>query len=223
MSARAPVPPLTLPGPFGGVVCDMDGLLLQTERQWLQAKLVLYERYGAELRADDLAAVFGASEMDSARYFASRFGLPPERAATLCDEYLAIVLASFERGVELSAGALELMLRLSGRVPLAVASNSRRSLIAIALAAFPPEVRFDAIVSGEEARAKPAPDLYLLACRRLGVEPERAVALEDSPLGVRAAQAAGLTCIGVPSDPRHPLLEADHVVASLRELIEPTP
>jgi HAD superfamily hydrolase (TIGR01509 family) len=91
----------------------------------------------------------------------------------------------------------------------------------MALHVFPAEVRFDVIVSGEEARAKPAPDLYLLACARLGVEPQTAVALEDSPTGVRAARAAGLTCIGVPSDPRHPLDEADHVVASLLDLIEP--
>jgi HAD superfamily hydrolase (TIGR01509 family) len=220
MTADPAVSRLTLPGRFGAVVCDMDGLLVQTERQWLQAKLVLFGRYGAELHEDDLAAVFGASELESARYFATRFGLAPERITALRDEYLTIVTELFEKQVTLTSGATELMERLRGRVPLAVASNSRRSLMRIALAAFPPTVGFDILVSGEEARAKPAPDLYLLACERLAVEPSDAVALEDSPTGVRAAQAAGLTCIGVPSDPRHPLREADHVVASLLELIE---
>jgi HAD superfamily hydrolase (TIGR01509 family) len=146
--------------------------------------------------------------------------LAPERVPALRDEYIDIVGGLFEQGVEVTPGSVELLTSLTGRVPLGVASNSRRSLIDLALAAFPPEVRFDAIVSGEEARSKPAPDLYLLACHRLGVAPSMAVALEDSPTGVRAAQAAGLTCIGVPSDPRHPLLEADHVVASLSELLE---
>jgi HAD superfamily hydrolase (TIGR01509 family) len=211
---------LTLPGPFRAVVCDMDGLLVQTERQWLQAKLVLFGRYGAELHEDDLAAVFGASELESARYFAARFGLDLERIPALRDEYLAIVTELFEQQITLTVGAAELMARLGGRVPLAVASNSRRSLMRIALAAFPPSVRFDVVVSGEEARPKPSPDLYLLACERLHVEPRDAVALEDSPTGVRAAQAAGLTCIGVPSDPRHPLQEADLVVPSLLELVE---
>ena len=65
----------------------------------------------------------------------------------------------------------------------------------------------------------PRPDVYLLACERLGVEPASAVAVEDSPTGVRAAQAAGLACIGVPSDANHPLPEADYVVASLAELL----
>ncbi len=79
--------------------------------------------------------------------------------------------------------------------------------------------RFDVIVCGDDADPKPAPGLYLLACAQLGIEPARALALEDSPTGVRAAKAAGLTCLGVPSDPRHPLPEADAVVASLTELL----
>jgi HAD superfamily hydrolase (TIGR01509 family) len=78
---------------------------------------------------------------------------------------------------------------------------------------------FDAIVSGDEASPKPAPDIYLLACQRLGVDPGRAVALEDSPTGVTAAKGAGMTCIGVPSDPRYPLTEADIVVDSLVALL----
>lgn len=212
---------LTLPGTFAAVVCDMDGLLVKTERQWLQAKVELFARYGATLGEEDLAAVFGRSEMDSARYFAARFGLPAARVVPLRDEYLAIVGDLFEQGVEPTTGALEMIASLRGRVPLAVASNSRRSLMRTALRVFPEEARFDVIVSGEEARAKPAPDLYLLACERLGVEPAAAVALEDSPAGVMAAQAAGLTCIGVPSDPRHPLREADHVVGSLLDLVGP--
>jgi HAD superfamily hydrolase (TIGR01509 family) len=220
MTTHLARPTLTLPGPFSAVVSDMDGLLVQTERQWLQAKLVLFGRYGAELREEDLAAVFGASERESARYFAGRFGLSPADIASLRDEYLAIVSDLFDAGVELAPGALELMERLSGRVPLAVASNSRRSLMRAALRPFPPSVRFDVIVSGEEARPKPAPDLYLLACARLGVDPSVAVALEDSPTGVTAARSAGLTCIGVPSDPRHRLEQADVVVGTLLELLE---
>jgi HAD superfamily hydrolase (TIGR01509 family) len=181
----------------------------------------LFARYGATLGEEDLAAVFGRSEMDSARYFGARFGLPEERIEPLRDEYLAIVSDLFDHGVEPTTGALELLASVRGRVPLAVASNSRLALMRTALRVLPASGGFDVVVSGEEARPKPAPDLYLLACARLGVDPSTAVALEDSPTGVRAARAAGLTCIGVPSDPRHPLAEADHVVASLLDLVEP--
>ena len=58
----------------------------------------------------------------------------------------------------------------------------------------------DASVTSSDAEAKPSPGIYLEACRRLGVAPSAAVALEDSPAGIRAAQAAGLTCIAVPSE-----------------------
>jgi putative hydrolase of the HAD superfamily len=87
------------------------------------------------------------------------------------------------------------------------------------LAGTPFADRFDAITAGDEATPKPAPDIYLLSCERLGVDPAEAVALEDSPLGVAAAKAAGMTCIGVPSNRDEPLREADYVVATLSELL----
>jgi HAD superfamily hydrolase (TIGR01509 family) len=211
--------PLVLPGPYAAVVADMDGLLVHTERHWLQAKVVLFGRYGVELTDDDLAAVFGTSELDSARYFVGRFGLADDRVEALRDEYLDIVGALFDGGVELTDGAAELLARLSGRVPLALATNTRRPLVDKVLRSFSVAHHFDAIVTGDEARPKPAPDIYLLACRRLGVDPATAVALEDSPTGVTSAKGAGMTCIGVPSDPRYPLHQADVVVASLTALL----
>lgn len=210
---------LTLPGPFAAVVTDMDGLLVHTERHWLQAKVELFGRHGVELRDEDVAAVFGGSELDSARYFTRRFGLPDERIEDVRAEYMAIVSDRFARGIEVAPGAVELIERLAGTVRLGLVSNTRRALMETVLRAFPPAGRYEVIVSGEDGAPKPAPDLYLLACARLGVDPRLAVALEDSPAGVRAAKAAGLTCIGVPSDPRHPLAEADHVVGSLLELL----
>jgi HAD superfamily hydrolase (TIGR01509 family) len=210
---------LELPGPYAAVVADMDGLLVHTERHWLQAKVILFARYGAELTDGDLAAVFGTSELDSARYFAGRFGLAADQVERLRDEYLDIVGGLFDAGVELTDGSAELLTRLSGVVPLALATNTRRSLVDKILRAILVAERFDAIVTGDEALPKPAPDLYLLACQRLGVDPATAVALEDSPTGVTAAKRAGMSCIGVPSDARFPLHEADAVVDSLVALL----
>lgn len=219
MSIRDALPALPLPGPFAGVVTDMDGLLVHTERHWLEAKLILYARYGAELTEADQRAVFGAAELPSAEYFATRLGVPPEGVLALRDEYLDIVAALFASGVELMDGALEVIERLAEAGPLGLASNTRRQMVESVLAGTPFGHRFDVIVCGDDAEPKPAPGLYLLACAQLGIEPARALALEDSPTGVRAAKAAGLTCLGVPSDPRHPLTEADAVVASLTELL----
>jgi HAD superfamily hydrolase (TIGR01509 family) len=104
-------------------------------------------------------------------------------------------------GVEPRPGALELLERLIGAgVPVAVASNSQREFVQRTLSsAGLLDGRFATVVSVEDVEhPKPAPDIYLEACRRLGAEPGACVALEDSPTGVAAAAAAGMYVIGVP-------------------------
>jgi HAD superfamily hydrolase (TIGR01509 family) len=218
MSSPPLAPSLTLPGRWKAVVSDMDGLLVHTERQWLEAKMVLFERHGQELTMADREAVFGAADLATATYFASRLGMT-ESVETLRTEYVEIIGELIDAGIDLTDGAVALIEHLDGTVPLGLASNTRRSLVDRVLANTPFGHRFDAISTGDEVEPKPAPDVYLLACERLGVDPRDAVALEDSPLGVRAAQAAGMTCIGVPSNPAEPLLDADYRIASLTELL----
>jgi HAD superfamily hydrolase (TIGR01509 family) len=98
---------------------------------------------------------------------------------------------------------------------LGVASNSPGVLLRAVLAAAGVEGAFDAVVAADEVpRSKPAPDVYLAACRLLGAAPAQAVALEDSPTGVAAARAAGMYVIGVPFLP-DTALEADLIADSL--------
>jgi HAD superfamily hydrolase (TIGR01509 family) len=218
--ASTPFPPSTaLPGPWRAVVFDMDGLLVHTERQWLQAKQELFRRYDRELTADDRAAVFGRSDRQSAEYFASRFELSDAHVDELRVEYLEIVGSLMDAGVELTDGATELVGRLRGQVPIALASNTRRPLVDRVLRQTPFGDWFDAIATGDEVPPKPAPDVYRLACERIGADIATTVAVEDSPTGIQAAKAAGLTTIGVPSDAAHPLAEADYQVSSLAELL----
>lgn len=219
MSSIPAAATIRLPGPYAAVVFDMDGLLVHTERQWLQAKVILFERHGTQLTAADRAAVFGAADLESVTYFAGRFGLSDQHIGALRNEYISIIRTLMREGVELTDGAAELVEALAGQVPLGLASNTRRPLVDEVLAQTPFGTDFDAIATGDEVPPKPAGDIYTLVCRRLGVEPGETVAVEDSPTGVRAAQVAGLTCIGVPSDPAHPLTEADLCVASLTELL----
>ena len=118
-------------------------------------------------------------------------------------------------GAEPRPGARGVVEALTGRTPLAVASNSPDSFVRSALAAARLDGAFDAVVTADQvAEAKPAPDTYLEACRRLGAAPPRSVALEDSPTGVAAARAAGMFVIGVPSVAGI-VLEADLVAMSL--------
>lgn len=214
-------PSTTLPGPYAAVVLDLDGLLVQTEKLWSQAKATLFERHRTEYTEADHLAVFGTSDVFTAQYFARRFGVAPDQTDEtdrIRAEYMAIATELFEGGVEISPGAVHLVDRLSGRVPLGLASNTRRPQVHTILAATPFADRFDVIVTGDDGTPKPAPDLYQLACSQLGVRPTDAIALEDSPTGVAAAKAAGLTCIGIPSHPDEQLAGADIVLTSLTEL-----
>jgi len=120
-------------------------------------------------------------------------------------------------------GAVELIagLRDLEGVRLGLASNSPRFLVTDALATAALADAFDAIVTSDDVEhGKPAPDIYLLACQRLGVDPSDAVALEDSASGVTAAKAAGLACIAVPMFAETDVSAADRVIGSLEELLE---
>jgi HAD superfamily hydrolase (TIGR01509 family) len=213
--------PFSLPGRFRAVVFDMDGLLLDSEEAWHQAERDLLASHGSELTEADRIASVGRSVDDVILWYADRVGWPHERAPELRDELMRRVR---ERYAEIAPmpGARELVARLRGRVRLGLASNTDRPLVDHALAATGLADAFDAVVTAEEvALAKPAPDLYLLACRRLGVPPDEAVALEDSETGVRAAKAAGMTCIAIPQVDGLDVSAADQIVDSLERLLEP--
>lgn len=210
--------PPTLPD---AVVFDNDGLLLDTESVWTRAERDLFERRGLAFTPADKLELVGTSAAIAGVILERRLG-EPGRAAELIEELNELVVGELEHGVESMLGARELLERLGEQgIPLGLVSNSPLRFVrrSIELAGF--EGRFDVILSAHEVAApKPAPDPYLEACRRLGVEPGPAVvALEDSPTGVAAARAAGLTVIGVPSVEGVLLDEAHHLAESLLDEI----
>lgn len=199
------------------VVFDNDGLLLDTESVWTRAERDLFERRGLEFTPADKRDLVGTSAEVAGGILERRLG-EPGRAAALIEELNELVVAELEHGVEAMVGARELLHRLVERgTPIGLVSNSPLRFVQRSLEIVGFQDRFDVVLSAHEVAApKPAPDPYLEACRRLGVEPGPAVvALEDSPTGVAAARAAGLTVIGVPSLEGIALDEAHHIAASL--------
>jgi HAD superfamily hydrolase (TIGR01509 family) len=199
------------------VVFDNDGLLLDTESVWTRAEQDLFERRGLEFTPADKRELVGTSAEIAGRVLERRLS-EPGRAAELIVELNALVVAELEHGVEAMVGARELLHTLKQRgTPIGLVSNSPLAFVRRSLEIAGFEDGFDVVLSAHEVAApKPAPDPYLEACRRLGVEAgPGVVALEDSPTGVTAARAAGLTVIGVPSIEGVALEEAHHLAESL--------
>ena len=199
------------------VIFDNDGLLLDTESVWTRAERDIFERRGIEFTAVHKRELVGTSAETCGRLLEQRLE-ESGRAAELVEELNELVIAELEHGVEAMVGARELLHRLKQRgIPIGLVSNSPLRFVQRSLEIVGFHDRFDVVLSAHEVAApKPSPDPYLEACRRLGVEPTPAVVvLEDSPTGVAAGRAAGLTVIGIPSVEGVELEEAHHIAGSL--------
>ncbi|MBS1887812.1 MAG: HAD family phosphatase [Actinobacteria bacterium] len=199
------------------VLFDNDGLLLDTESVWTRAEGDLFERHGVEFTPEHKLELIGTSADIAGRLLEEWLDMPGG-LPILIEELNELVVVELEHGVEAMVGARDLLERLKTQgTPIGLVSNSPLAFVVRSLEIVGFEDIFDVLISGHEVAApKPAPDPYLAACRQLGVEAGPGViALEDSPTGVAAARAAGLTVIGVPSVDGVELVEAHHIAASL--------
>lgn len=213
-------PELALPGRFRAAVFDCDGLLVDSEPAWGRAEARLLARRGHLCTEADRQATVGRSIDETVSVYAERLGLSGEKVPDLRSELIDLARDEFLAGLALRPGAAELVIALRPWMHLGLASNTDRPLVELALAGTTLARAFDVVVTGDDvADPKPAPDLYLLACRRLGVRPSEAIAFEDSVAGVLSAKAAGLTVVAVPQLPGLAVDVADFVVGSLADLV----
>jgi HAD superfamily hydrolase (TIGR01509 family) len=187
-------------GTPAAVVFDLDGLLLDTESAWTRADVALYGRYKRTFTLEQKHQLVGTSKARAQALLEEHLGLAG-RGAALQRELHRLVLDEIRRTAAPLPGAAKLVAGLNAHgVPLGIASNSPRELVEVALKVAGLSCSFDVVVCADDVvHPKPAPDIYVESCTRLGAVPALAVALEDSPTGVAAAQAAGLYVIGVPS------------------------
>jgi HAD superfamily hydrolase (TIGR01509 family) len=202
------------------VVFDCDGLLLDTETAWTRAETELFARHGHTFTMDHKRDMIGSSHTVAAAKLEAWLEQPGQGEALIAELH-DLVMAEASHDVEPRPGAVELVDALiAAEIPVAVASNSPRAFLDQVLATAGVADRFAHTVAGDEVdNPKPAPDIYREACRRLHADPEKSVALEDSPTGASAAHAAGLYVIGVPYIPDMEVPPADLTTASLADAV----
>ncbi len=206
--------------PLRAVIFDFDGLILDTEWPEYQSWCEVYESYGQVLSVERWCLTIGAG---------SGYGFDPyrdlERLIGGTVDAVAIRTRRRPRSLELCE-ALELLEGVAERMEEAralglgvgLASSSDSKWVRGHLERYDYVSRFDALIcAGGGLLAKPDPAVYIEALRALGVTAGEAVAFEDSPNGVKAAQGAGIYCIAVPNRLTSllDLSAADAVVPSL--------
>ncbi len=205
-------------GELQAVLFDMDGLLVDSEPLWFEVESRVMARLGGQWSEADQQALVGGSLERTVSYLLARALRPASPADVgqwLVDGMLSAISS---RELTVLPGARELLEQVrSAGVGHALVTSSERQIMDAVMAAI--GVSFCVTVCAEDVRrGKPDPEPYLLAAARLGVEPGRCVALEDSPNGVAAAEAAGCWLVAVPSLTPIPAAPGRIVAASLSQV-----
>jgi HAD superfamily hydrolase (TIGR01509 family) len=204
------------------VIFDLDGLLLDSESAWDDGRKALVAEHGLGWPEGATEAMLGMSAPEWSRYVRDTLGVPLE-PTEISDRVVAHMLETYARRLPLLPGAEAAVARIAERWPLGLASSSNKEVIDQVMRTSGWGAEFRTWVSSEEVeRGKPAPDVFLEAARRLGVEPAASAGIEDSHNGILAARAAGLRVIAIPNHEFPPgddaLGVADVVLESLDDL-----
>jgi HAD superfamily hydrolase (TIGR01509 family) len=205
------------------VVFDLDGVLVDSEQLWDDARREVVAERSGTWREDATHAMMGMSAPEWSRYMHDelRVDLEPTVISAAVVERLARL---YRERLPLLPGARNAVVAASVRWPLGLASSANREIIDLVLELADLGDSFAATVSSEEvAHGKPAPDVYLEAAHRLGVAPTECAAVEDSTNGLRSAAAAGMAVIAIPNERFPPsddaLRLATAVIHVLNELV----
>jgi HAD superfamily hydrolase (TIGR01509 family) len=200
------------------VIFDMDGLLLDSETYWEEARREFCYTLGCVWRPEDELGVKGYNSPEWAEAIRRRcqVELDPKE---IIDAVTALMRGLYQKHLPLLPGAVDVVREVAASHPVAVASSSPPELIEYVLAAAGLRDCFTVVVSADSTRGKPAPDVFLAAAERLKVPPAQTAVFEDSGAGILAGKAAGTRVIAVPNvhypPPPDVLVQADVILRSL--------
>ncbi|MDY0407248.1 HAD family phosphatase [Virgibacillus sp. 179-BFC.A HS] len=206
------------------VIFDMDGLLFDTETSYYEAMRGAMTTFGFDFPFETYKSMIGIGDNETNQLLQKICG-PDFSMAPLWEEnYRQFQKLLDEKGLVIKPGAIELLHALDeAGIAKCIASSNNKAAIENYLEVSGLGDRFDFYVSGDDVkRAKPDPDIFQIACRKANATADRALVLEDSLNGLRAANAAGIKCIIVPDmlEPNEEMKEnAYAIVDNLEEVI----
>jgi HAD superfamily hydrolase (TIGR01509 family) len=202
------------------VIFDMDGLMIDSERVSLACWSQAAREQALPFTDDFWLGMVGLGDRDCEQRLLQH--ITADQVSALFARCHELYEERTQQGLPLRPGIIEILQLLQAQgIPRAVATSTRQPRASRKLAATGLLAYFDHVVtSSDVAHPKPAPDIYLLVAQKLGKDPARCLALEDSPAGIRAAVSAGMTAIQVPDlvHPDEALRALGHrIVDSLRD------
>ncbi len=206
------------------IVFDVDGVIADTEALNARASVRAFaDLYGVTVRPEDFYPFIGTGDERYMEGVAEQYGVQIDTEAAVARRAEEFFRLLDTEPLPAAPGVLALVAeaRASGHVKLAIATSGRKEKQFPVIRCTGLRLEwFDVVITGDDVtRKKPDPQIYRLAGERLGVAPERCVVVEDAPVGVQAAKAAGMRCVAVTSSaPREALVAADLVVDSLAEV-----
>ena len=215
---------MTAKSEFKAVIFDMDGLLVDSERVWHIAEEEMFTGRGLAYTDEVREQIIGLRLDEFMHKLITMFNLT-ESADVLMADLIGRMLKRIPTEVEKQPGAQEIVeYVISQDIPTAIASSSPMAIIDAIVTAQGWDMAFPQRFSADDdAKGKPAPDVYIRAVQTLGFEPSECLALEDSPTGSRAAVGAGMTCYAVPdlshSSPEKFADITPHVFTNLHEVL----
>lgn len=183
------------------VIFDLDGTLVDSMWMWKAIDIEYLGRYNQPCPEDLQEKIEGMSFSETAVYFKERFNLP-EDIDTIKATWNEMAYLKYKHEVPLKEGALSFLQSLKAKgIKTGIATSNSRKLVDAVVDSLNLSHYFDAIhTSCEVAKGKPAPDIYLLVCDKLGVKPQECLVFEDIPQGIMAGKNAGMKVCAIQDD-----------------------
>lgn len=208
---------------FEAVIFDMDGVLVNSEPFYVEVEQTNFRQLGLVISEEEHQTYQGTATDRMWQLIKERHGIehPVEELVKMTNSLVTPYFKSLEQ-MDSMPGVEKLILNLKEKgIPLALASSSYSDVIEIILQKTGLKKYFDVVVSSQMACAsKPEPDIFLLTAKKLGVQPEKCVVIEDSTNGIKAAKAAGMFCIAFagPGSELQDQSQADLIIKDFGEL-----